>query len=79
YRISLSEGAVSVAEPPTSSSPPAVSSANAADGASNEGDSNGGGAEPARSGRFDSLVQSAKNFFLPAGYPVSLTSDYTSY
>ncbi|CAI5463979.1 unnamed protein product [Closterium sp. Yama58-4] len=40
---------------------------------------NGGGTEPARSGRFDSLVQSAKNFFLPAGYPGSLTSDYTSY
>ncbi|CAI5529394.1 unnamed protein product [Closterium sp. Naga37s-1] len=80
YRISLSEGAVSVADPPPSSTPPdAVSSADGAAGASNEGDSNGGGAEPARSGRFDSLVQSAKNFFLPSGYPGSLTSDYTSY
>ncbi|GJP47870.1 hypothetical protein CLOM_g7046, partial [Closterium sp. NIES-68] len=78
YRVTRSEGAVHVAEPP-SSIPPAVTSANGAAGGSNEGDRNGGRSEPARSGQFDSLVQSAKNFFLPAGYPDSLTSDYTTY
>ncbi|CAI6009095.1 unnamed protein product [Closterium sp. NIES-65] len=45
YRISLSEGAVSVVEPPSSSIPPA------APGASNEDDNNGGRTDPARSGR----------------------------